>query len=173
MKFFFPSGFICNFLHFFSKRSNLFQLFLSFRLKSRNQKQRKNKAKLIKKKNEQANAIIFYEKSITFSSKILKHQLNVSVMLEWLFVRLVRSWGVNAVNLTTPVYALKAIEPFPITFVDGNQNPWSNHIAHKRNSHAEHRNVLQEATEGWDSGSHTSGRLQAREKARNEDAIGS
>lgn len=94
-------------------------------------------------------------------------------MLEWLFVRLVRSWGVNAVNLTTPVYALKAIEPFPITFVDGNQNPWSNHIAHKRNSHAEHRNVLQEATEGWDSGSHTSGRLQAREKARNEDAIGS
>lgn len=25
-------------------------------------------------------------------------------------------------NLTTPVYALKAIEPFPITLVDGNQN---------------------------------------------------
>ena len=42
-------------------------------------------------------------------------------------------------NLTTPVYALKAIEPFPITFVDGNQNPRSNQIAHKRNSHAEHR----------------------------------
>ena len=51
-------------------------------------------------------------------------------------------------NLTTPVYALKAIEPFPITFADENQNPRSNHIAHKRYSHAEHRNVLQEATEG-------------------------
>ena len=51
-------------------------------------------------------------------------------------------------NLTTPVYALKAIEPFPITLEDGNQNPRINHIAHQRNSHAEHRNVLQEATEG-------------------------
>ena len=51
-------------------------------------------------------------------------------------------------NLTTPVYALKAIEPFPIALEDGNQNPRSNHIAHQRNSHAEHRNVLQEATEG-------------------------
>lgn len=94
-------------------------------------------------------------------------------MLEWSFVRLERSWGVNAVNLTTPVYALKAIEPFPITFADENQNPRSNHIAHKRYSHAEHRNVLQAATEGWDSGSHTSGRLQARENARDKDAIGS
>ena len=94
-------------------------------------------------------------------------------MLEWLYVRLVRSWGVNAVNLTTPVYALKAIEPFPITLVDGNQNPRSNHIALQRNSHTEHRNVLQEATEGWDSGSHTSGRLQARENARDKDAIDS